>query len=83
MYVFPPTYSDRKAGAYADRDIVLTLPSTISATDLKWLSMFCVDYSHDFGNVKFPSELNVPPHMGEISECVFYYQSFFKSLMSS
>jgi len=41
---------------------VLTLPDTMSVTDLKWLSMFCISYAHDFGNVKFPANLNVPPY---------------------
>ncbi|XP_067933767.1 protein Skeletor, isoforms B/C-like isoform X1 [Watersipora subatra] len=55
-----------KAGRYNSKDITLTLPSTISATDLKWLSMFCISYSHNFGEVVFPSNLNVPAHIDTV-----------------
>ncbi|XP_067928629.1 protein Skeletor, isoforms B/C-like [Watersipora subatra] len=58
--------SDKKATQYSDRDIMLTLPSTISAIELKWLSMFCISYSHNFGEVTFPDDLNVPPHIGQV-----------------
>ena len=53
---------NRKARAYSDRTITLTLPAGVSATDISWLSMFCVAYDHDFGNVRFPADLNVPPY---------------------
>lgn len=63
---------DRKATQYADRDVLLTLPSAISATELKWLSMFCISYSHNFGEVTFPDDLNVPPHIGQIGERICF-----------
>lgn len=63
LYFLSDFTSDRKALAYSVRDITLTLPSSISATDLKWLSMFCIAYNHNFGEVTFPANLNVPPSM--------------------
>ena len=57
------TCSDTKAGRYSSENITLTLPPTISATDLKWLSMYCITYTHNFGEVTFPDTLNVPPHV--------------------
>ncbi|XP_067929644.1 protein Skeletor, isoforms B/C-like isoform X1 [Watersipora subatra] len=57
---------ESKAGRYNAKTITLTLPSSISATDLTWLSMFCITYSHNFGEVVFPETLNVPPHLGTV-----------------
>ena len=62
------TCSDRKAKRYNSDTIILNLPDNISATDLKWLSMFCITYTHDFGNVQFPANLNVPPKI-DASKC--------------
>lgn len=61
------SFSERKARAYSDEDIMLILPETISATDLKWLSIYCITYKHNFGEVFFPADVNVPPYM-EIGE---------------
>jgi len=43
------------------KDIILTLPSTLSFTSLKWFSVWCRLANQNFADVKFPANLNVPP----------------------
>ena len=56
-------FSDRKAEAYSNKDIILTLPSNISIYNIKWLSMYCISYRHNFGEVFFPENLAVPVYV--------------------
>ena len=63
--------------SYTNKDITLTLPSTLSFTNLKWLSLWCRRFTQDFGNVFFPADLNVPPSM-EISK----YYSFISIMIN-
>lgn len=48
-------------GAYSGQDITLTLPASMSVTELRWLSIYCIQLSINFGEVFFPANLNVPP----------------------
>jgi hypothetical protein len=43
-----------------DKDITLTLPDTLQATDIKWLSVWCRAFSVNFGDLIFPDGLALP-----------------------
>ena len=62
LILFNFYFSDRKAEAYSNKDIILTLPSNISIYNIKWLSMYCISYRHNFGEVFFPENLTVPAY---------------------
>jgi hypothetical protein len=49
--------------AYKDKTIVLTLPGDLTVYDIDYLSVWCDEYSVDFGHVKIPKNLNVPPSL--------------------
>merc|ERR1712110_10793 len=58
-------YEDQSApiltGQYSgDKDIKLTLPDTLKATDIKWLSVWCRAFSVNFGDLTFPDDLALP-----------------------
>ena len=48
-----------------DKDIKLTLPDTLKATDIKWLSIWCRAFSVNFGDLIFPDELSLGEHSPE------------------
>ena len=48
-----------------DKDIKLTLPDTLKATDIKWLSIWCRKYSVNFGDLIFPDTLSLDEHAHE------------------
>merc|ERR1711997_223767 len=49
-----PILSGRFSG---DKEITLTLPDTLKATDIKWLSVWCRAFSVNFGDLIFPENL--------------------------
>jgi Electron transfer DM13 len=50
---------------YESKDITLTLPGDLTVYDIKWLLMWCVIYSEEFGHIDIPKDLDVPPYRGE------------------
>merc|ERR1711997_511782 len=51
-----PILSGRFSG---DKEITLTLPDTLKATDIKWLSVWCRAFSVNFGDLTFPDDLSL------------------------
>lgn len=50
---------------YEGEDIELQLPNDLTVYDIDWLSIYCVKYSHNFGHVMIPKDLEVPPSLGQ------------------
>jgi len=46
--------------ASSQEAITLFLPDTMKVSDLKWISVWCRQFSVDFGNLMFPADLKVP-----------------------
>lgn len=55
-------YEDQSAPILSKRfngeEIVLTLPETLKATDIKWLSVWCRAFQVNFGDLTFPEDLS-------------------------
>jgi len=55
-------YEDQSAPILSKRfngeEIVLTLPDTLKATDIKWLSVWCRAFQVNFGDLAFPEDLS-------------------------
>ncbi|XP_050357466.1 protein Skeletor, isoforms B/C isoform X1 [Nymphalis io] len=50
---------------YQGEDIEIVLPGKLTAYDVDWLSVWCVEYRHNFGHVYIPKDLDVPPALGQ------------------
>jgi hypothetical protein len=50
---------------YQGEDIEIQLPGNLTAYDIDWLAVWCVQYRHNFGHVLIPKDLDVPPAMGQ------------------
>ena len=48
-----------------DKNIKLTLPDTLKATNIKWLSVWCRAFSANFGDLIFPDNLSLDEHIHE------------------
>jgi len=60
--------ADRRLAAYSDDTIVLTLPKGLSfVDDVKYVSMYCILYTANFGDIRIPEALNVPEFQGELN----------------
>lgn len=64
-YVEPGYYEYRDQSApilkgAAKEQITLRLPENMKVGDIKWLSVWCRKFSVDFGNLIFPTDLNLP-----------------------
>merc|ERR1719347_1446987 len=46
--------------ASSQEAITLFLPDTMKVSDLRWISVWCRQFSVDFGNLMFPADLKVP-----------------------
>lgn len=57
------TGSFEKLGEYNDDTITLTLPGDLTIHDIDWISIYCITYAHDFGNVLIPDNLDVPTYI--------------------
>ncbi|KAF0293008.1 Protein Skeletor, isoforms B/C [Amphibalanus amphitrite] len=58
------TGSDDVLGGYRGKDIEITLPGSLTVYDIDWLSVWCVQYRHNFGWVAIPPNLdNIPPYL--------------------
>ncbi|XP_046627738.1 protein Skeletor, isoforms B/C [Neodiprion virginianus] len=50
---------------YQGEDIEIVLPDNLTVYDIEWLSVWCVQYRHNFGHVYIPKDLDVPPALGQ------------------
>lgn len=50
---------------YQGEDIEIQLPGSLTVYDIDWLSVWCVQYRHNFGHVSIPKDLDVPPALGQ------------------
>lgn len=50
---------------YLGEDIEIQLPGKLTAYDIDWLAVWCVEYRHNFGHVYIPKDLDVPPALGQ------------------
>ncbi|XP_053619492.1 protein Skeletor, isoforms B/C isoform X2 [Plodia interpunctella] len=50
---------------YQGEDIEIVLPGKMTAYDIDWLAVWCVEYRHNFGHVYIPKDLDVPPALGQ------------------
>ncbi|XP_053947186.1 protein Skeletor, isoforms B/C [Anastrepha ludens] len=50
---------------YQGEDIEIQLPGSLTVYDIDWLSVWCVEYRHNFGHVFIPKDLDVPPALGQ------------------
>ncbi|KAJ0170675.1 hypothetical protein K1T71_013447 [Dendrolimus kikuchii] len=50
---------------YQGEDIEIQLPGKLTAYDVDWLAVWCVEYTHNFGHVYIPKDLDVPPALGQ------------------
>ncbi|XP_076668171.1 protein Skeletor, isoforms B/C isoform X3 [Andrena cerasifolii] len=50
---------------YQGEDIEIVLPGNLTVYDIDWLSVWCVEYKHNFGHVLLPKDLDVPPALGQ------------------
>lgn len=48
---------------YEGKTIVITLPDHLTVFDIDHLSVWCKAFFADFGNVRIPENLNVPPSL--------------------
>ncbi|XP_034940095.1 protein Skeletor, isoforms B/C isoform X2 [Chelonus insularis] len=54
-----------KLRSYYGEDIEIVLPANLTVFDIDWLSVWCVQYRHNFGHVMIPEDLDVPPALGQ------------------
>ncbi|XP_065354155.1 protein Skeletor, isoforms B/C isoform X2 [Calliphora vicina] len=50
---------------YQGEDIEIQLPGSLTVYDIDWLSVWCVEYRHNFGHIFIPKDLDVPPALGQ------------------
>ena len=62
--IFRP-YSLAPLKGYQGEDIEIVLPGNLTVHDIDWLSVWCVQYKHNFGHVLIPKDLDVPPALGQ------------------
>ena len=43
-----------------NKDILLTLPGTLKLRDINWLSVWCVRFTVNYGEVYIPKDLEIP-----------------------
>lgn len=55
----------KKLRGYQGEDIEIVLPGNLTVYDIDWLSVWCVQYKHNFGHVMIPKDLYVPPALGQ------------------
>ncbi|KAI8506560.1 hypothetical protein Bbelb_159870 [Branchiostoma belcheri] len=59
---------DQRLKRYTGQTIDIVLPGDVTVYDIKWLSMWCIRFTANFGEVFIPSpaDLNVPPFVRDI-----------------
>lgn len=51
--------------SYEGEDLELQLPGNLTVYDIDWLAVWCIKFSHNFGHVMIPKDLDVPPSLGQ------------------
>ena len=49
------------------KDIILTLDENMKFSDYDYLSLYCADYNHNFGDIAIPDNLNLPPYVEDLT----------------
>ena len=70
-------YSLEPLRGYQGEDIEIVLPKNLTVYDIEWLSVWCVQYKHNFGHVLIPKDLDVPPALGQTKITVNRDNSFY------
>ncbi|XP_023219736.1 protein Skeletor, isoforms B/C-like [Centruroides sculpturatus] len=52
-----------KLKGYTGKDVLLTLPGNLTIFDIEWFGLYCIMFSENFGHVRIPRDINVPPDM--------------------
>lgn len=60
------TLSTAPLGAYRDRTIVLTLPSSITLHTIDWFLVWCDPFNINFGEVAIPDDVTFAMGAGDI-----------------
>ncbi|GAB6022740.1 hypothetical protein CHUAL_006836 [Chamberlinius hualienensis] len=55
--------SQAPLGRYDGQSLVITLPGDLTIFDIDWLSVWCREFTVDFGHIKIPKDLNVSPSL--------------------
>lgn len=58
--------------AYRNADITITLPRRLRVYDLEALSLYCFQYCHNFGHVRIPRNIRIPPapaNLPSLNQC--------------
>jgi len=48
---------------YSEKTLVIVLPGDLTVFDIDWLSVWCIAFFVDFGSIRIPRSLNVPPSL--------------------
>jgi len=62
-YVADENGSNEPLRRYSQKTLVIVLPGDLTVFDIDWLSVWCVAFYVDFGSVRIPRNLNVPPSL--------------------
>ncbi|TRY81057.1 hypothetical protein TCAL_09448 [Tigriopus californicus] len=62
-YIADENGSNEPLKKYGKKTLVVVLPSDITVFDIDWLSIWCVAFFVDFGSIRIPKDLNVPPSL--------------------
>ncbi|XP_066281067.1 protein Skeletor, isoforms B/C-like [Branchiostoma lanceolatum] len=57
---------DQRLPRYTGQTINIMLPGDVTVYDIKWLSMWCIRFTANFGEVFIPADLNVPPLVEDV-----------------
>jgi hypothetical protein len=55
--------SEAPLGRYDGQTVVIELPGDLTVFDIDWFSVWCRQFEVDFGHIKIPKNLNVPPSL--------------------
>ncbi|CAB4055044.1 unnamed protein product [Lepeophtheirus salmonis] len=62
---YPTPNSESRLGAFSNEDILLKMPQGVETWDLKWISVWCREYSVDFASARI-GEGNPTPSSNEV-----------------
>lgn len=66
---------------YQGEDIEIQLPGSLTVYDIDWLSVWCVQFHHNFGHVHIPKDLDVPPALGQTKITVGIFRYDFRNVL--
>lgn len=67
------TEASRLTRSYSGEDVTVTLPQSLDVDDILWLSVWCIQYTQNFGHVTLPENVQVPRpvNIGRLSDSVY------------